>query len=134
MKTHRPIIAISFSLVILWAPLVSHASPSIAVDLTVEISGHNWGIWMVDGVPSHDYMSGAFREASWLNNGSDEDSQPFYSYWALGFGPYGAIYLSNQLALVLLIISVFLIFLKLRKRRSTIRSPKESHADGAETN
>ena len=46
---------------------------------------------MIDGIPSHDLLSKAFRDAEWLNSRTDsDDSQPFYSYFVIGLGQFGA--------------------------------------------
>jgi len=102
-----------------FVPPDSLASPSVADDLSVTISEHRWGIWLIDGTPSYDFTSPAFREARWMNNGSDEeDRQQFYSYVVIGFGPYGAIYLSSGSCIVLLVaLALFVGFLIQRRRK-----------------
>lgn len=65
------------------------ASPSVGMDLTLEISGHRWGIWSLVDTPSHDFISEAYQKTEWLSVGSEDAKRPaFYSYLVLGAGPY----------------------------------------------
>jgi len=109
-------------LLVLVATLVSFvmpvsASPVVGTDLSVEIGGHRWGLWSLVDTPSHDYTSRAFREARWFYDGSEKaKSQRFYSYWILGLGPFGAIYLSYGLVLVLAVLVLLVVTVTFRKR------------------
>ncbi len=96
------------------------ASPVIGTDLSVEFGGHRWGFWSLIDTPSHDYTSRAFRETRWLNGESEEAaSQRFYSYWIIGLGPFGAVYMTRGLALVLaVLVALFLTFTLRRKTRA----------------
>jgi len=80
------------------------------------ISGHRWGVWMTDRIPSPDLVSRAFRESEWRNN-EVEDSKPIASYIAVGIGPFGAVYLSTLLSAVLLILFVALVATLILKRK-----------------
>ncbi len=94
------------------------ASPVTTFEFAFEISGHRWGVWMIDGIPSHDLLSKAFRDAEWLNSRTDsDDSQPFYSYFVIGLGQFGAVYLSIQLCVVLLLCIVVSAGVLIRKHK-----------------
>lgn len=93
------------------------ASPVIGTDLSLDLGGHRWGFWSLIDTPSHDYTSRAFRETRWLNDGSEEvASQRFYSYWIIGFGPLGAVYLTRGLACVLTALVALLLTVWLRRK------------------
>lgn len=77
------------------------ASPTTEEIFYIELSGHRWGLWTLYDTPSHDYLSEAFRNTQWISVGeSEETPQVRYTYWVLGFGPNGAIYMSRVVCLV----------------------------------
>ncbi|WFB35095.1 hypothetical protein P3T73_13090 [Kiritimatiellota bacterium B12222] len=101
------------------AALPAVASPTTMGVLDMEISGHRWGVWVLIDTPSHDYLSEAFRETQWISNdGSNENPQKWYTYWVLGFGPYGAIYLSQTVGFILVIGSVIWVSFTIKRKRS----------------
>jgi hypothetical protein len=93
------------------------ASPVTSFEFAFELSGHRWGVWVVDGIPSHDLLSTAFREAEWMNNGN-KNSRPFYSYVAFGIGQFGAVYLSTGLCFILAIGAALIVTTTIIKRKS----------------
>ena len=101
--------------------LPAAASPTTPFEFAVELSGHRWGVWVVDGIPSHDLLSTAFREAEWMNNGN-KNSRPFYSYVAFGIGQFGAVYLSTGLCFTLAIGAALMVAAMKIKRRSGRRT------------
>ena len=115
MKRHGSAVIV---VVLLSLVEAASASPTIGTDLSFDIDGHRWGFWSVIDTPSHDNMSQAFREARWMNDGSVEAStQQFYSYWVIGLGPFGAVYLSRGFALILVASVAVLVAVRLRAKR-----------------
>ena len=108
-------------LLILCSEQSAVASPYVDSGWSIEISGHRWGIWSLDGTPSHDWNSKAFNGTKWITSGSG-DEQTFYSYWIVGLGPYGAIYLSYRMCIALAVavgIGIVILWRRHRRRRTS---------------
>ena len=114
MKRH---VLAALVMVLFYGGVTATASPVVGTDLSVEIGGHRWGFWSLIDTPSHDQTSRAFRETRWFDDGSEEAaSQQFYSYWIIGLGPFGALYLTPGLAFILAVLVALFVTVWLRRK------------------